>query len=189
MAETAVPGAIHRRPSGDRPNRTGGSPPPPPPPSSPGDLIGALPDAVIHRIFSFLPLGDVVRTSALSKRWRSTWTAVTDLVFDGGEIEGRRRSTLGVSSIVDSVLSQCTSATLRRFPVTGFDYDEADSPKVDCWLRFAAERRVEDLYLRLSCSPCFYILLAFSYCLSWWVFVLSIDYAVLVMMISRESSI
>ncbi|KAI3434089.1 DYW_deaminase domain-containing protein [Psidium guajava] len=80
MAETSVHGAIHCKPSGEQLNRTERIPPPPP--SSPGDLISALPEDVIHRIFSFLPLRDVVRTSVLSERWRSTWTSITDLVFD-----------------------------------------------------------------------------------------------------------
>ncbi|XP_056161571.1 F-box protein At5g03100-like isoform X2 [Syzygium oleosum] len=171
MAETSVHGAISRGSSGDRPTRTDPDQPPPPPPSrrsgSPSDLVSALPDAVIHRIFSFLPLEDVVKTSALSRRWRSTWTSATDLVFDG-DIEGRPRGTLAFSFLVDGVLDQCTSPSVKRFHVTGFRYDKPYQPKVDLWLRFAVRRRVEDLRLWLTNhSPIFYLLPGILYSLSW----------------------
>jgi len=165
MAETS----IHRKSSGDRPNRTDKTNPPLPPPLSPRDLISALPDAVIHRIFSFLPLQDVVKTSVLSKRWRPTWTTATDLVFNG-EILARLRSTLDFSSLIDSVLIQCISPTVKRFHVTGFKYEKAHRPKFDLWLRFAEGRRVEDLSLLLvptTKPPTPYILPQFLYCWSW----------------------
>ncbi|XP_039168053.1 F-box protein At5g03100-like isoform X1 [Eucalyptus grandis] len=165
MAETS----IHRKSSGDRPNRTDKTNPPLPPPLSPRDLISALPDAVIHRIFSFLPLQDVVKTSVLSKRWRPTWTTATDLVFDE-EIVARRGSTLDFSSLVDSVLIQCISPTVKRFHVIRFKYEKAHRPKFDLWLRFAEGRRVEDLSLLLVPTtepPTLYILPRFLYCWSW----------------------
>ncbi|KAK3431710.1 hypothetical protein EUGRSUZ_E03703, partial [Eucalyptus grandis] len=133
------------------------------------DLISALPDAVIHRIFSFLPLQDVVRTSVLSKRWRPTWTTATDLVFNG-EIVARLRSTLDFSSLIDSVLIQCISPTVKRFHVIGFKYEKAYRPKFDLWLRFAEGRRAEDLSLLLvptTKPPTLYILPRFLYCWSW----------------------
>ncbi|XP_056161570.1 putative F-box/LRR-repeat protein At3g18150 isoform X2 [Syzygium oleosum] len=171
MAEPSVHGATRRSSSGDRPNRADPDRPPPPPPSrrsgSPSDLISALPDAVIHRIFSYLPLEDVVKTSVLSKRWRSTWTSTTELVFDG-EIEDRPRSTFDFWSIVDAVLSQCTSPTVKRFHVTGLNCEWTDQPKVELWLGFAARHRVEDLRLWLANgSSSFYVQLGIVYCLSW----------------------
>ncbi|XP_048132440.1 F-box protein At5g03100-like [Rhodamnia argentea] len=165
MPETSVHGACHRESSGDRPNRTKQSPHPPPPlkrSSIPRDFISPLPDAAIHRIFSFLPLRDAVKTSVLSKRWRSTWTTTTDLVFDG-EI-----GALGFPSLVDRVLSQCTSPAVKKFHLTDFRYDEPDRPKVDLWLRFAAGRPVEELHLRPSFfSPVKYEQPQFLYSLSW----------------------
>ncbi|KAF7850692.1 hypothetical protein BT93_L5094 [Corymbia citriodora subsp. variegata] len=164
MAETSVHGAVQRKSSsGDRP----------PPPSSPRDLISALPHDVIHHIFLFLPLEDLVMTSVLSERWRFTWTATTDLVFNG-EIEFRPGSTLDFPSLVDSVLTQCTSVltqctspAVKRFHVTGFNYDDAANPKVDLWLRFVAQHHVEDLCLRVQSMRHFYKLPVFLCCSSW----------------------
>ncbi|XP_056171712.1 putative F-box/LRR-repeat protein At3g18150 [Syzygium oleosum] len=168
MAETSVQGARCKS-SGDRPNR--GLQNRPPPLSPPRDHISALPDAVIHHIFSFLTIRDVVKTSVLSKRWRSTWTTTADLVFIGYS-EHRRLRTLDFSSLVDSVLSQCSTSpptvTVRRFHVIGFVCDEDDCPKVDLWLHFAVRRRVEHLRLWLSEQTMgVYTLPGILYGLSW----------------------
>ncbi|KAI3910714.1 hypothetical protein MKW92_008475, partial [Papaver armeniacum] len=40
------------------------------------DRISELPDGLIHRILSFIPMTDVVKTCILSKRWRYIWTSV-----------------------------------------------------------------------------------------------------------------
>ena len=37
------------------------------------DKISNLPDFILHRILSFLPREDAVRTCVLSKRWGSVW--------------------------------------------------------------------------------------------------------------------
>ncbi|XP_030477191.2 F-box protein At5g03100-like [Syzygium oleosum] len=152
MAETSV-----RRESsgGDRPNRTKRNRPPSP--MSPRDLISDLPDAVIHHIFSFLPLRDVVKTSVLSKRWQSAWTTTTHLVFDG-------TYSSDFPSLVDSVLIRCRSPAVKRFHITRFRYDEALRPKLDLWLRFAEGCGVEDL--RFAQREFFYKLPRFLYCLS-----------------------
>ncbi|XP_056159983.1 putative F-box/LRR-repeat protein At3g18150 isoform X3 [Syzygium oleosum] len=157
MAETSV-----RRESsgGNRGNRAKGSrPPPPPPPMSPRDLISDLPDAVIHHIFSFLSLRDVVKTGVLSKRWRSTWTTTAQLVFD-------EAYSSDFPSLVDSVLIRCTSPAVKRFHIIRFTYDKLLRSKLDLWLRFAEERRVEDLRLCLHQPKVHYKLPRFLYCLS-----------------------
>ncbi|CAL5031094.1 unnamed protein product [Urochloa decumbens] len=41
-----------------------------------GDRLSALPDATLARVLSHLPTGEAVRSSVLSRRWRSVHTAV-----------------------------------------------------------------------------------------------------------------
>ncbi|XP_065858750.1 F-box/LRR-repeat protein At5g02910-like isoform X3 [Euphorbia lathyris] len=45
------------------------------------DRLSALPDFLIHRILSFLPATDLVKTLALSKWWKYQWTHVPVLKF------------------------------------------------------------------------------------------------------------
>ncbi|XP_030476364.1 putative F-box protein At1g49610 [Syzygium oleosum] len=158
-----------RRSSGVLPSRTEGNRPPPPPLSFPRDHINALPDHVITGIFSYLPFKDVVKTSALSRRWRYAWaTATPHLEFDGFWHRNREASPSGFPSLVDSVLRQCTSPAVKKFHISHFKYNMANRPKLDHWLRAAEERRVEDLRVWLITSlrsP--YVLPQFLFCSNW----------------------
>ncbi|XP_052139710.1 FBD-associated F-box protein At3g52670-like [Oryza glaberrima] len=58
--------------------------PPPPPPAD--DMISGLTEDLLLIILGFLPAArDVVRTSALSTRWRNLWTLAPALRFDIGQ--------------------------------------------------------------------------------------------------------
>ncbi|MQM07942.1 hypothetical protein Taro_040791 [Colocasia esculenta] len=48
------------------------------------DRFGALPESILLLILSFLPTLDAVRTSILSARWRTLWTAIGGLDLDEG---------------------------------------------------------------------------------------------------------
>ncbi|XP_056171818.1 F-box protein At5g03100-like isoform X2 [Syzygium oleosum] len=166
-----------RRSSGVLPSRTEGNrPPPPTSPLSfpPMDHISALPDDAVTRIFSYLPFKDVVKTSALSRRWQYTWRTTTPhLKFDGLWHRNHEASPSGFQSLVDSVLRQCTSPTVKKFHITHFKYSKANDPKLEHWLRIAEECRVEDLRLWLSSlwlSTDFgstYVLPQFLFCSNW----------------------
>jgi len=46
------------------------------------DRLSALPDGLIHTVFSFLPAPEVVRTCLLSRRWRSLWRSAPCINLD-----------------------------------------------------------------------------------------------------------
>ncbi|KAM0007025.1 putative F-box domain, FBD domain, leucine-rich repeat domain superfamily [Helianthus debilis subsp. tardiflorus] len=46
------------------------------------DRLSMLPEDILSKILSLMPTKFAVRTSLLSKRWRYTWTSVTNLDFD-----------------------------------------------------------------------------------------------------------
>ncbi|CAN1264277.1 F-box/FBD/LRR-repeat protein At1g13570 [Linum perenne] len=47
-----------------------------------GSRISELPDDVLHRILTFLPIKEAARTSVLSTKWRYKWRSIPHLVFD-----------------------------------------------------------------------------------------------------------
>ncbi|KAL7243865.1 hypothetical protein ACSBR1_016144 [Camellia fascicularis] len=49
--------------------------------------ISTLSDRVLLHILSFLPMKDVVKTGALSKRWQNLWTSGSTLVFENQDFE------------------------------------------------------------------------------------------------------
>ncbi|PIA47915.1 hypothetical protein AQUCO_01400484v1 [Aquilegia coerulea] len=49
--------------------------------SSEEDRISDLSDELIHHIFSFLDMKDVVHTSILSNRWKTLWLSTPNLNF------------------------------------------------------------------------------------------------------------
>ncbi|KAG7553906.1 F-box-like domain superfamily [Arabidopsis suecica] len=51
------------------------------------DFISALPDAILHLIFSRFPTKFVIRTSVLSKRWRHVWSDTPSLSIDCREAD------------------------------------------------------------------------------------------------------
>ncbi|PSS15791.1 F-box/LRR-repeat protein [Actinidia chinensis var. chinensis] len=105
------------------------------------DLISSLPDDILVRILSFLPVESTIRTSILSTRWRHLWKY--NLVID---------FTMSTYSLLDSedysfvsrFLALHRAPKLQRFAICrsgckGF------VPEVELWVAFAATRDVQEL--------------------------------------------
>ncbi|XP_071695723.1 F-box/LRR-repeat protein At3g26922-like [Rutidosis leptorrhynchoides] len=66
------------------------------------DRLSSLPNDLIHKIFSYIGIKDVVRTSILSSKWRFIWTSTPYLNFSSNEFS----SLLKFSESVTLVLSR-----------------------------------------------------------------------------------
>ncbi|XP_039168063.1 uncharacterized protein LOC104445337 isoform X6 [Eucalyptus grandis] len=78
---------------------------------NPVDYISQLPNDIIAHIFSFLTTKDAVKTSVLSKQWRSTWTSNQYMSFSLPP--GSSWNPKSFIAFVDSVLLRCTAIQVK----------------------------------------------------------------------------
>ncbi|KAL7213174.1 hypothetical protein ACSBR2_015813 [Camellia fascicularis] len=102
--------------------------------------ISTLSDRVLLHILSFLPMKDVVKTGALSKRRQNLWTSGSTLVFKNQDFE--ENDIRKFVAFVYHTLLMCRCSNVKKC----FARD------VNLWIHFATPNNVEDLHLRLGCS-------------------------------------
>ncbi|RWR88209.1 F-box-like protein [Cinnamomum micranthum f. kanehirae] len=104
------------------------------------DYLSVLPDPLLLHILSFLPMKDVIKSSFLSRRWRSLWMYVPTIDFTSWwEPE--------VSKSVDRFLAYYKSKKIQKFCVS---CSSKDVVTIDSWIHFTSRRDVEELYLDFS---------------------------------------
>ncbi|XP_010047341.2 F-box protein At2g39490 [Eucalyptus grandis] len=119
------------------------------------DLVSNLPQDILQRINSFLPLKEAVRTSLLSTQWRSLWspTTVTHFAAGGG-------TTAAVNAVEDSLeavnvfLGSYESPEMRRLC---FRFPEGDVTIVatkgvdkELHLNFSHSRKEDKRYYHMK---------------------------------------
>nr|POE84598.1 putative f-box/lrr-repeat protein [Quercus suber] len=113
------------------------------------DRISALPDSILLSILCFLPINDAIKTGVLAKRWASLWTSLPSLSFDS-DYFGYYKNT-HFPYAVDNTLLLHRAPKLTKFDIRS-EYDPDLIPRLDIWVRFATNAKVDQLSLRLS-SP------------------------------------
>ncbi|PKI38057.1 hypothetical protein CRG98_041526 [Punica granatum] len=105
------------------------------------DWLSSLPDEVLHRILSMLPLKDAVRTSVLSKRWERLWESVTTMSVN----ETRFSHRLQFMDFVDRALLLRDSSPLEKFSMLcSVGHDVA---RINQWIDLVADCGVQELSL------------------------------------------
>ncbi|KAJ0102806.1 hypothetical protein Patl1_05021 [Pistacia atlantica] len=112
------------------------------------DKICKLPDSILHKILSLLPIEDVLRTSLLSKRWRYLWTSISDLDFFENSLFCR--PFLADTNFVNSVerlLLLHDSSNIQKFHLK---LDLSVCPlRVTTWIAAAVRCQVQEFDLSL----------------------------------------
>ncbi|KAI8525375.1 hypothetical protein RHMOL_Rhmol13G0225500 [Rhododendron molle] len=114
------------------------------------DRISALHDSVLLHILSFLPMEDVVRPGALSRRWQFLWTSISTLVFKR-KVFDTTNDIHKFVAFVNGTLLLCRCSNIKKFVLhLGCDYGESFPPDVNRWIRFSTQNNVEDLDLNFG---------------------------------------
>uniref|UniRef100_A0ACD6AFZ6 Uncharacterized protein n=1 Tax=Avena sativa TaxID=4498 RepID=A0ACD6AFZ6_AVESA len=113
-----------------------------------------LPEDVIRTIFSQLPLQDLVRTSALSSKWRIMWTICPKLRFDGGRLCGNdtykiQQCTQKFIDNVNTVLQQHEGNLVDTLEVK-IEFSSMLVNHLNNWVRFATEHLTKNLTFDLA---------------------------------------
>nr|TKV99865.1 hypothetical protein SEVIR_8G072200v2 [Setaria viridis] len=125
--------------------------PPATPASGGDDHVGALPDALLHHILSFLPAQQVVRTCVLARRWLDLWKSSSGLRVVGADGKEPVRFE-DVRVFVDNLLLLRGCSPLETLELT-FSGGSIDMLRVRLWIRHAVLCKVRVLLLKISGAP------------------------------------
>lgn len=104
------------------------------------DHFSVLPDHLLLHILSFLPAMDVIKSSFLSRRWKSLWMHVPTIDF-------KWFSPHNLVKIVERFLVYYKPMKIQKFLVT-LSYEDAYPANIDSWINFTMGRDVEKLVLQ-----------------------------------------
>ncbi|GAY65317.1 hypothetical protein CUMW_240180 [Citrus unshiu] len=117
------------------------------------DRLSNLPEPIIHHIFSFLGTIDVVRASAVSRKWRCFWLSIPYLNFNIHNIWSNPQEKWSLEKINEKfkdfvnwvLLSQNGSINIQRFLLSCVNC--VDDYTLYRWLSVVAQRNVQVLDL------------------------------------------
>uniref|UniRef100_A0A0E0BGD7 F-box domain-containing protein n=1 Tax=Oryza glumipatula TaxID=40148 RepID=A0A0E0BGD7_9ORYZ len=93
-----------------------------------GDHIGALPDALLQHVLSFLQSKEVVRTCVLARRWRHLWQSVPVLRVTGADE--------AIHKFMDHLLLLRDRSPLETCVFAFCLYSKHDAPFANLWIRY-----------------------------------------------------
>lgn len=116
-----------------------------------------MPNDILISIISHLSLKEAVRTSVLSQRWRNLWNSTSRLDFDDSILVPKtRRGAFNFfqcdtfSNLVNNVLESHQNSRIDEFSVCSYLLGRDEKSRVDRWLKFALDKRVQKLHLNLE---------------------------------------
>ncbi|KAJ4866342.1 F-box/FBD/LRR-repeat protein [Raphanus sativus] len=113
------------------------------------DKISQLPEDLILKILSLVPIKNVVSTSVLSKEWKSRWKSVPKLKYNSEDYQSEHQT---FSETVHKSLVSYEPKVLESFQL-GFGSDKADAVDVVHWIKTAFALNLRTLVLEFLIEP------------------------------------
>lgn len=104
------------------------------------DRLKDLPDELLIKILSSMPIRDSILTSRISRRWRHLWKHSLSLEF-GLELGDK---------FIDEVLARHQGRKIEIFTTASRGYIEEEDPQIEKLIQFAVDHHVEKLTLSLD---------------------------------------
>ncbi|KAJ1701167.1 hypothetical protein LUZ63_000946 [Rhynchospora breviuscula] len=104
------------------------------------DFLSSMPPEIIEKILVKLPIKEAVRTSVLSRKWKSSWASIPDLVFSANTIESQ------LIESVDKVL-QMHQGPILKFEVALRTDQHVPEEAINRWLLILSKNGLKDLRL------------------------------------------
>ncbi|KAJ4729890.1 F-box domain containing protein [Melia azedarach] len=120
------------------------------------DRFSDLPEHIIHHVMSFLPTKDAVRTSVLSKRFRSTWNSFPIIDFNQTCVSSFLRRRDGnvkerfLNFLSDSLRRRAPNTLLKKFRLHAFVPNTKSDNRIDEAINYALEHEVKELDLEIQ---------------------------------------
>lgn len=114
------------------------------------DILSDLPQSIIETILTKLPIGDAVRTSILSSKWRYKWASLTELVFDDNCVNISNDRTIAETKLVKFITRFLFlhEGPIHKFTLcTSYLQSCAD---IDQWLLFLSRKDIKELVLEVG---------------------------------------
>ncbi|KAL6601216.1 hypothetical protein ACP70R_044436 [Stipagrostis hirtigluma subsp. patula] len=117
-----------------------------------------LPEDILHRIHSLLPLRDAARAACVSHAFLNSWRCRPNLYFSmealglKGILYGNDQIARGFTRNVDQILKKHPGTGLKTFGLAMNDCSTVKSCHIDSWLQFALTSGTEELNLAFASS-------------------------------------
>ncbi|XP_026400061.1 F-box/FBD/LRR-repeat protein At1g16930-like [Papaver somniferum] len=119
------------------------------------DKLSDLPDALLHKILSFINMTSVIQNSILSKRWRYLWKSLPTLKFHSDDMYQKSFRNLYMREedvivyFIDQVLARRERSDIQRLDIVIYDVKSYFGDHLYSWIHVVVDCNVQELSIEI----------------------------------------